>query len=60
LARLKMNLVSRLLPVPDIVPAGLRAAAADQRVFDDLVELGLGRGHLTPAVVAGVVRHLRA
>lgn len=50
--------VSRLLPVRGIVPAGLRAAAADQRVFDDLVELGLGRGHLTPAVVSGVVRHL--
>lgn len=51
--------VSRLLPVPGIVPAGLRAAAADPRVFDDLVDLGLGRGHLTPTVVAGVVRHLR-
>jgi flavin-dependent dehydrogenase len=53
-------LASRLLTVPGLVPAGLRAAAGDQRVFDDLVELGLGRGHLTPAVVAGVVRHLRA
>jgi flavin-dependent dehydrogenase len=54
------TVVSRLLPVPGIVPAGLRAAADDQRVFDDLVELGLGRGHLTPAVVAGLVRHLRS
>jgi geranylgeranyl reductase family protein len=51
--------VSRLLPVPGVVPAGIRAAAVEQGVFDDLVELGLGRGHLTPAVAAGVVRHLR-
>ena len=50
--------VSRLLPVPGILPSGLRAAAADQRVFDDLVELGLGRGHLTPAVVTGVLRNV--
>ncbi len=53
-------LVSRLLPVPGVLPAGLRAAVADQRVFDDLVELGLGRGLVTPAVVSGVVRHLRS
>ena len=51
-------LVSHLLPVPGVLAGGLRAAAADQRVFDDLVELGLGRGRVTPAVVAGVVRHL--
>lgn len=52
-------LVSRLLSVPGVLPAGLRAAAADQRVFDDLVELGLGRGLVTPAAVSAVVRHLR-
>lgn len=46
-----------LTTVPGVVPAGLRAADADQRVFDDLVELGLGRGRLTPTVVAGLVRH---
>jgi flavin-dependent dehydrogenase len=50
--------VSRLLAVPGIVPAGVRSAASDQRVFDHLVELGLGRGRLTPTVVAGVLRHL--
>lgn len=53
-------LVSRLLPVPGVLAAGLRAAATDQRVFDDLVELGLGRGRVTPAVAAGLVRHLRS
>lgn len=44
---------------PSILDAGLRAAAADQRVYDDLVELGLGRGTLTATTVAGIVRQLR-
>jgi geranylgeranyl reductase family protein len=35
-----------------VLDAGLQAAAADQRVFDDLVELGLARGTIT-ARVAG-------
>ncbi|MDQ3627305.1 MAG: geranylgeranyl reductase family protein, partial [Actinomycetota bacterium] len=47
-------LASRLLDVPGVVTGGLRAAAADQGTFDDLVELGLGRGRLTPRVVAGI------
>ena len=47
--------LSRRTPVLD---AGLRAAAADQRVFDDMVELGLARGRLTPAVVRGLVTAL--
>ncbi len=41
-----------------VVDAGLRAAATDRRVFDDLVELGLARGRLTRAVVAGLLREL--
>jgi geranylgeranyl reductase family protein len=40
-------LVSR----PAVVSAGVRAAAADQRVFDDLVEVGLGRGLVSGYVV---------
>jgi geranylgeranyl reductase family protein len=40
-------LVSR----PAIVSAGLRAAAGEQRVFDDLVEIGLGRGLVSGYVV---------
>ncbi len=36
-----------------VVPAGVRAAAGDPGVFDDLVELGLGRGLLTPRVLRG-------
>ena len=34
-----------------VLDAGIRASAADQRVFDDIVELGLARGRLTGAVV---------
>jgi hypothetical protein len=32
------------------------AAAGDQQVFDDLVEMGLGRGRITSAVVRGLLR----
>ncbi|WP_244928016.1 geranylgeranyl reductase family protein [Nocardioides sp. W7] len=38
-----------------VLDAGLRASARDQRVFDDLVELGLARGRITPAIVRGLV-----
>ncbi|MGJ7441847.1 NAD(P)/FAD-dependent oxidoreductase [Aquipuribacter sp. MA13-6] len=44
--------LSARLPV---VPAGVAAAAADPQVFDDLVELGLGRGLLTPRTLLGTV-----
>jgi menaquinone-9 beta-reductase len=47
--------LSRSAPMLD---AGLRASAIDQRVFDDLVELGLARGRITPAVVRGLVTSL--
>jgi flavin-dependent dehydrogenase len=36
---------------PGLVDAAVRAAAADQRVFDDLVELGLADGRLTGRTV---------
>ena len=35
-----------------VVDAGIRAAGRDQRVFDDLVELGLGDGRITPRLAA--------
>jgi geranylgeranyl reductase family protein len=44
--------LSRHGPVLDV---GLRAAAAHRQVFDDLVELGLGRGRITPAIGRGLV-----
>lgn len=50
--------VSALARVPSVVPAGVRAAARDARVFDDLVELGLGRGLLRPRTLAGTARAL--
>jgi flavin-dependent dehydrogenase len=50
---------SRLVSVPAVVAAGLRAAAGDQRVFDDLVELGLGRGRLSTRTVRGMATAAR-
>ncbi len=38
----------RLSQDPRVVAAGVRAASHDQRVFDDLVEIGLGGGRITP------------
>ena len=51
--------VARAIRLPGVLPAGLRAARSDHRVFDDLVELGLGRGRLTPRVLAGLAGHAR-
>jgi geranylgeranyl reductase family protein len=39
-----------------VVDAGVAAARADRRVFDDLVEIGLGRGLLGPRVLGGLAR----
>jgi geranylgeranyl reductase family protein len=41
-----------------VIDAGLRAAAAHQRVYDDLVELGLARGRITLSLLRELVRHL--
>ncbi|SDE27317.1 NAD(P)/FAD-dependent oxidoreductase [Streptomyces prasinopilosus] len=49
-------LAARLARSAHVLEAGLRASAADQRVFDDFVELGLARGRLTPAVALGLGR----
>jgi hypothetical protein len=51
-------LASQLASMPRFVSAGVRAAARDQRVFDDLVELGLGRGRVTPRVTVSLLRSL--
>lgn len=48
--------LSRLLStVPGLLPAGLLAAAGDQAVFDDLVEVGLGRGVATGRMLRGLL-----
>jgi menaquinone-9 beta-reductase len=44
---------------PAVMDAGFRAAAADQRVFDDVVALGLADGRLTARTLAAAVRRLR-
>jgi flavin-dependent dehydrogenase len=49
---------SRISRVPAVVDAGIRAAARSQRVFDDLVEIGLGQGLLTPGLVGGLTDSL--
>jgi menaquinone-9 beta-reductase len=41
-----------------VIDAGLRASTADQRVFDDLVELGLARGRITTTMARGLVSEL--
>jgi len=47
-------LAARLATTGTVLEAGMRAAAREQRVFADLVELGLGRGRITPAVLRGL------
>ncbi len=49
---------SRLARSPRVVDAGIRAAGRDRHVFDTLVEMGLGAGHLDPRLVAGLARDL--
>ncbi|MGN6606696.1 MAG: NAD(P)/FAD-dependent oxidoreductase [Jatrophihabitans sp.] len=49
---------ARLSTLDVVVDAGVRAAARDQRIFDDFVDLGLGGGTLTPRLGAGLVAGL--
>lgn len=41
-----------------LLEAGIRAAATDARAFDDLVELGLANGRITPTLARGMAREL--
>jgi geranylgeranyl reductase family protein len=43
-----------------VLDAGIRAAAGDQRIFDDLVELGLADGLITRPLLRALVRPRRA
>jgi menaquinone-9 beta-reductase len=57
-ANLRSTAVTAFLSgLPATFDAGVRAAAADQGVFDDMVELGLGDGRLTRRALGAVVRH---
>ncbi|SEC94854.1 geranylgeranyl reductase family [Nocardioides exalbidus] len=49
---------SRLSQSPRVVDAGIRAAAADQRTFDSLVEIGLGGGRIDARLAGGLVHSL--
>ena len=53
------SVASRLSRWPVLMDAAVRAAAGDQRVFDDLVALGLADGRLTPRALAATARSLR-
>jgi geranylgeranyl reductase family protein len=53
------SVLSRLVSSPRVVSAGVRSAAGDQRVFDDLVEIGLAQGLVTGRVLRHVAAHLR-
>ena len=44
---------------PVVMDAAFRAAASDQRVFDDVVDLGLADGRLTARTLAAAARRLR-
>jgi geranylgeranyl reductase family protein len=50
---------SQLSRWPVLMDAAVRGAAADQRVFDDVVALGLADGRLGARTLAAAVRHLR-
>jgi geranylgeranyl reductase family protein len=49
---------SRLAEHPVIVDGGIRVARRDRRVFDELVELGLGDGRISGRLVRGLVTGL--
>jgi geranylgeranyl reductase family protein len=49
------DVVARLARNRTVVEAGIAAARRRRGVFDDLVEVGLGRGLLTPRVLAGLL-----
>jgi geranylgeranyl reductase family protein len=53
-------LASRLVQSPAVLRAGVRAAGADQRLFDDLVEMGLGRGVITRRLMTPLAAGLPA
>jgi hypothetical protein len=49
-------LTARLCRSGRILDLGIQASARDQRVFDDLVEIGLANGSVTAGLVRGLLR----
>ena len=54
-----LTVASQLSRLPRVMDAAVRAAAAEQRVFDDVVRLGLADGRLTARTLAAAVQHFR-
>jgi geranylgeranyl reductase family protein len=54
------GLAARLAQRPWVVDGAVRAARADQRVFDAMLALGLGDGLLTPPTLLRIARHALA
>lgn len=52
--------LDRMLRHPWLLDAGIRAAAARQRTFDDLVRLALADGTLSVPLLVGIGSHLRS
>jgi len=53
------TVAAQLARHPRVVDAAMRGADRDRAMFDALVELGLGRGLLTPRALAGLARGAR-
>jgi flavin-dependent dehydrogenase len=53
-----LTVASQLSRLPKVMDAAVRAAAARQEVFDDVVRLGLADGRLTVRSLAGALRQL--
>jgi flavin-dependent dehydrogenase len=53
-----LTVASQLSRAPRVMDAAVRAAAGDQRTFDDVVRLGLADGRLTGGALGAAVRHL--
>jgi geranylgeranyl reductase family protein len=51
-----LTAASQLSRLPRVMDAAVRAAAAEQRIFDDVVRLGLADGRLTARALAAAVR----
>ncbi|MGQ7296229.1 NAD(P)/FAD-dependent oxidoreductase [Quadrisphaera sp. KR29] len=54
------DLAARLVRSDTLLHAALRASARDAGVFDDVADIGLARGRLTPRVLRGMGRALLA
>jgi geranylgeranyl reductase family protein len=52
-----LTAASQLSRLPRVMDAAVRAAAARQEVFDDVVRLGLADGRLTARTLGAAVRH---